>query len=342
MRATVCTQACCFLAYTLARLFSRVSKPVMEIHHWTPPPRPVIGPEDMPENPGPPPPVRHIGVSAVLNKRPATLDKHTTTIFQEFSLEGKTAVVTGGNRGLGLEMALAYVEAGGQVYVIDLPKEPSEEFQKVAEHCQLLNRQIEYISADVTDEETMNEAMHYIVEHSQTGTLDVCMACAGIMQTYSALDYPIDKFRKMLDVNTVGVFITAQAAARIMMHQKDVQGSIVLIASMSGTVVNRDQQWVAYNTSKAAVLQMARNLAAEWGPHNIRVNTISPGYIRTNLVSGQLDADPDMLSRWSDANPLGRIGQPYEVRGVAVWLGSSASSFCNGADIIVSGGHTIW
>ena len=184
--------------------------------------------------------------------------------------------------------------------------------------------------------------MHYIVEHSQTGTLDVCMACAGIMQTYSALDYPIDKFRKMLDVNTVGVFITAQAAARIMMHQKDVQGSIVLIASMSGTVVNRDQQWVAYNTSKAAVLQMARNLAAEWGPHNIRVNTISPGYIRTNLVSGQLDADPDMLSRWSDANPLGRIGQPYEVRGVAVWLGSSASSFCNGADIIVSGGHTIW
>ena len=296
----------------------------------------------MPENPGPPPPVRHIGVGAVLNKRPATLDKHTTTIFQEFSLEGKTAVVTGGNRGLGLEMALAYVEAGGQVYVIDLPKEPSEEFQKVAEHCQLLNRQIEYISADVTDEETMNEAMHYIVEHSQTGTLDVCMACAGIMQTYSALDYPIDKFRKMLDVNTVGVFITAQAAARIMMHQKDVQGSIVLIASMSGTVVNRDQQWVAYNTSKAAVLQMARNLAAEWGPHNIRVNTISPGYIRTNLVSGQLDADPDMLSRWSDANPLGRIGQPYEVRGVAVWLGSSASSFCNGADIIVSGGHTIW
>ena len=127
------------------------------------------------------------------------------------------------------------------------------------------------------------------------------------------------------------------------MHaQPNVTGSIILIASMSGTVVNRDQQWVAYNTSKSAVLQLSRNLAAEFGPKKIRVNTISPGYIRTNLVADQLDADPDMLNRWSNANPMGRIGRPHELRGVAVWLASEASSFCNGADIIVSGGHTIW
>mgnify|MGYP001761908868 FL=1 len=316
--------------------------PPQVVKKWTPPPRSRIEPHQMPVNPGPPPPEENIGVNAILRQSPDSLEKHTTTIFSEFSLEGKTAVVTGGNRGLGLEMALAYVEAGAHVYVIDLPKEPSEDFRAVALHCHKLDRQIEYISADVTNEPDMNEAMEFIVEHSGTGSLDICVACAGIMQTYPALEYPIEQFRRVLEVNTTGAFITAQAAGRVMHAQPNVTGSIILIASMSGTVVNRDQQWVAYNTSKSAVLQLSRNLAAEFGPKKIRVNTISPGYIRTNLVADQLDADPDMLNRWSNANPMGRIGRPHELRGVAVWLASEASSFCNGADIIVSGGHTIW
>ncbi|KAL4399464.1 oxidoreductase [Malassezia pachydermatis] len=297
---------------------------------------------DMPINPGVNPDPKNIGVNAVLKRRPETMDKHVTTIFAEFSLLEKTAVVTGGNRGLGLEMALAFVEAGAEVYVIDMADEPSEDFKKVAQHCRKLGRRLTFITADVTNEKQMNEAMDFILEDTPTKTLDVCMANAGIMQTFPAIDYPVDKFRKMLDVNTTGVFITAKSAARIMRKRPDLNTSIILTASMSGTVVNRDQQWVAYNTSKAAVLQMGRNLAAEWGPHNIRVNTLSPGYIRTNLVSDQLDTDPEMLARWSDANPLGRIGRPHELRGVVVWLASAASSFCNGADIIVSGGHTIW
>lgn len=297
----------------------------------------------MPINPGPNPPVEKIGVNAVLRRNPESMEKHTTTIFAEFSLWDKTAVLTGGNRGLGLEMALAFVEAGAHVYVIDLASEPSEEFRIVADHCLKLDRQIEYISADVTNEKEMNEAMELIRQHTDTHSLDICVANAGIMQTYPALDYPIDKFRRMLEVNTIGAFITAQAAARVMSREPEGRlGSIILIASMSGTVVNRDQQWVAYNTSKSAVLQLSRNLAAEFGPHGVRVNTISPGYIRTNLVDDQLTADPEMIKRWSSANPLGRIGLPHELRGVAVWLASSASSFCNGADIIVSGGHTIW
>lgn len=293
-------------------------------------------------NPGPNPAPENIGVSAVLKERTESLHKHTTSIFSEFSLIGKTAVVTGGNRGLGLEMALAFVEAGAHVYVIDHCDEPSEDFQKVAAHCVQLDRQIEFVTADVTNEKEMQEAMDYIAEVTDTHSIDVCVANAGIMQTYPAIDYPVDEFRKMLDVNTMGVFITAKTAARVMRRTPELPASIILVASMSGSVVNRDQTWVAYNTSKSAVLQMGRNLAAEWGAHNIRVNTLSPGYIRTKLVSGQLDADPEMLARWSDANPLGRIGRPHELRGVVVWLASAASSFCSGSDIIVSGGHTIW
>lgn len=318
------------------------SSAALKFKHWEAPDRPKINPEDMPTNPGPNPDPSNIGVNAVLNLRPESMDKHTTSIFAEFSLEGKTAVVTGGNRGLGLEMALAFVEAGAHVYVIDRATEPCEDFKKVAKHCHQLDRQIEFITADVTNAEEMNEAMQYIEKESSTGTVDVCVANAGIMQSYPAMDYPVDEFRKVMEVNTIGVFITAQAAARVMRGNPNVTGSIILTASMSGTVVNRDQSWVAYNTSKSAVLQLGRNLAAEWGPYNIRVNTLSPGYFRTSLVASQLDADPGMLKRWSDANPMNRIGLPHELRGVVVWLASNASSFCNGSDIIVSGGHTIW
>jgi len=296
----------------------------------------------MPINPGPNPDPKNIGVNAVLNLRPESMNRHTTSIFAEFSLEGKTAVVTGGNRGLGLEMALAFVEAGAHVYVIDQAPEPCEDFKRVAEHCHMLNRQIEFITADVTNSDQMNEAMRYIEKDSRTRSLDICVANAGIMQTYPAIDYPVDEFRKVMEVNTTGVFITAQAAARVMRQRPDLTGSIILTASMSGTVVNRDQEWTAYNTSKSAVLQLGRNLAAEWGPYGIRVNTLSPGYFRTNLVADQLDSNPELLQRWSEANPMGRIGYPHELRGVVVWLASNASSFCNGADIIVSGGHTIW
>lgn len=318
------------------------SSAALKFKHWEAPDRPKINPEDMPTNPGPNPDPSNIGVNAVLNLRPESMDKHTTSIFAEFSLEGKTAVVTGGNRGLGLEMALAFVEAGAHVYVIDRATEPCEDFKKVAKHCHQLDRQIEFITADVTNAEEMNEAMQYIEKDSSTGTVDVCVANAGIMQSYPAMDYPVDEFRKVMEVNTIGVFITAQAAARVMRGNPNVTGSIILTASMSGTVVNRDQSWVAYNTSKSAVLQLGRNLAAEWGPYNIRVNTLSPGYFRTSLVASQLDADPGMMKRWSDANPMNRIGLPHELRGVVVWLASNASSFCNGSDIIVSGGHTIW
>lgn len=323
------------------RSFSQ-SVSAFKIKHWDAPDRHRVSSDEMPINPGPNPDPKNIGVNAVLNLRPESLNRHTTSIFAEFSLEGKTAVVTGGNRGLGLEMALAFVEAGAHVYVIDQAPEPCEDFKRVAEHCHMLNRQIEFITADVTNSDQMNEAMRYIEKDSRTRSLDICVANAGIMQTHPAIDYPADEFRKVMEVNTTGVFITAQAAARVMRQRPDLTGSIILTASMSGTVVNRDQEWTAYNTSKSAVLQLGRNLAAEWGPYGIRVNTLSPGYFRTNLVADQLDSNPELLQRWSEANPMGRIGYPHELRGVVVWLASNASSFCNGADIIVSGGHTIW
>ena len=198
-----------------------------KVKHWDAPNRHKVSPDEMPINPGPNPDPKNIGVNAVLNLRPESLNRHTTSIFAEFSLEGKTAVVTGGNRGLGLEMALAFVEAGAHVYVIDQAPEPCEDFKRVAEHCHMLNRQIEFITADVTNSDQMNEAMRYIEKDSRTRSLDICVANAGIMQTHPAIDYPADEFRKVMEVNTTGVFITAQAAARVMRQRPDLTGCLL-------------------------------------------------------------------------------------------------------------------
>lgn len=235
--------------------------------------------------------------------------------------------MTGGNGGLGLEMALGYLEAGADVYALDLPDEPSDEFKIVARHCKrLLGRELHYISMDVTSQEDSWKTMEHIAKES--GRLDILVAGAGVLQTHDALEYPKEEWDKLFAVNTTGVFLSAQAAARQMVNIPDVQGSIILIASMSGSVVNHSHKWAAYNSSKSAVLQMARNLAAEWGDRNIRVNSISPGHIRTKMTANYLDKNPELLDKWSKSNPLGRIGRSAEIRGVALWLASQASSFC--------------
>ncbi|KDN42417.1 NAD(P)-binding protein [Tilletiaria anomala UBC 951] len=292
-------------------------------------------------NPGIAPPVETLGVDAVLSGNLSSAKSPTPAIFTEFSLAGKTAVITGGNGGLGLEIALGYVEAGATVYALDIHDEPSAEFKAVARHCRdLLGQELHYISMDVTNQEDTWKTMEYISKES--GRLDVLVAGAGVLQTHDALEYPKEEWDKLFAVNSTGVFLSAQGAAREMIKSPHIKGSIILIASMSGSVVNHSHRWAAYNSSKSAVLQMARNLAAEWGELGIRVNSLSPGHIRTKMTAKYLDANPELLNKWSNSNPLGRIGRSAEIRGVSIWLASQASSFCTGSDIIVSGGHQIW
>lgn len=137
----------------------------------------------------------------------------------------------------------------------------------------------------------------------------------------------------MFAVNVTGAFMTAQAAAKAMITH-DTPGSIVFIASMSGTVANRGLICPAYNASKAGVLQLARNLASEWGEYGIRVNTISPGYIVTAMVEELFQRFPERREDWPTQNMLGRLSRPEEYRGAAVFLVSDASSFMTGADLV--------
>lgn len=151
----------------------------------------------------------------------------------------------------------------------------------------------------------------------------------------------------MLDVNYTGVYMTATAAARVMMKYK-CHGSICLVASMSGLVANKGLLSSVYNSSKAAVIQLARNLAMEWGrprpdgSGGIRVNALSPGHTLTPMVRENLRVDPDLLPLWEKENFLGRIADPEEFKGAAVFLLSRASSFMTGNNLVIDGGHTAW
>ncbi|KAF7978133.1 hypothetical protein HWV62_1571 [Athelia sp. TMB] len=289
-------------------------------------------------------PLAPIGVHAALHHASnPSVSAPRPKIFEEFSLTGRVGIVSGGNGGLGLEMALALCEAGAKaIYCIDLPEEPSEEWKATRDYVKALGNgsRLEYTRADVRDQQDMWNKVEKMAE--KEGRMDVCVAAAGILKAHqSCLEYPAEEFRTVMDVNTNGVLFTAQAAGR-QMAKYNCPGSIILIASMSGSITNKDHAWVSYNSSKSAVLQMARSMACELGPSRIRVNSLSPGHIYTNMTAAYLDKQPHLLEKWSSLNPMGRLGRSDELRGVTTWLASDASSFCTGSDIIVSGGHHSW
>ncbi|KAJ7099949.1 hypothetical protein B0H15DRAFT_770897, partial [Mycena belliarum] len=223
-----------------------------------------------------------------------------------FSLAERVALVAGAQRGIGLEMALALAEAGAVVYCLDLPPQPDSDWLQVKRYVDDLpvsegqgatkKGRLEYVRGDVTDQKAMWATAESIVERE--GRIDICMANAGIIHIADCLDHTGEDFRKTMDVNVSGVLFTAQAVGR-QMAQLGIPGSIVLTASMSGTIMNPNQHCVAYNTSKSAVLQMARSMACELAPKGIRVNSISPGYILTKLTHALIDTQPGLETRMS-------------------------------------------
>ncbi|KAI2603888.1 putative 5-keto-D-gluconate 5-reductase [Hypoxylon fragiforme] len=288
---------------------------------------------------------------------PATRTFHTTTsklapgepivnspsVLPEFSLRGKVIVVSGGAQGLGLVQAEALLEAGAVVHIWDRQPEPGPgtNYEKVERRARReLGTSLTYHQVDVL---TGAEELHKITEGivAKEGHIDGLIAAAGIQQETPALDYTAEDSNRMLGVNVTGALMTAQAVAKHM-YQNDTPGSIVLIASMSGTVANRGLICPVYNASKAAVLQLGRNLAMEWGIKNIRVNTISPGYIVTEMVQKLFERFPDRAVEWPKQNMLNKLSKPEDYRGAAVFLLSDASRFMTGADLRIDGGHSAW
>ncbi len=193
-----------------------------------------------------------------------------------FGLKGKIAIVTGGGRGIGQVIACGLAKAGAEVVIIS--RSGAEETVKMIEED---GGKAYDLKADVTDEAQVDHALQTILDRS--GSIDILFNNAGICMHQSTLEATIEEFRQVVDVNLTGEFIMARAVGRIMI-ERGIKGSIINMASMSGTIVNIPQWQCSYNASKAAVIHMTKSLAVEWADYGIRVNSLSPGYIATPMA----------------------------------------------------------
>ncbi|MFD0870818.1 3-ketoacyl-ACP reductase [Chlamydia abortus] len=255
------------------------------------------------------------------------------TLKKLFSLEGKVVVITGGAQGIGKSVAEHIAGVGADIVILD---QQAEKAQATAESiARDYNCRAIAIGVDVTKPDEVAAAIEQA--DAEMGKLDLLFNNAGIVIQKPVVDLTPDEWLKVINVNLNGVFFVAQAFGRYLMARNK-KGAIVNTASMSGTIVNYPQAQASYNTSKAGVVQLTKSLAVEWAEKGIRVNSISPGYIFTELTSF---VRQDWQDLWKELTPIKRMGKPEELAGAVIYLLSDSASFATGTDLIIDGGFTI-
>lgn len=254
-----------------------------------------------------------------------------------FSLEGKTAVVTGGERGIGFEIALGYAKAGADIVIAGIRE---DEFEHAAGLIRQQNVRCVCIPTDVSKEASVKDMVKKVTETFPG--IDILVNNAGVNAPYPAESMPLEAWQRVMDVNFTGVFLVSREVGGVMLGQKS--GSIINIASMSGLVVNPSPQTQChYNASKAGVIMLTKCMAAEWAERGVRVNAIAPGFMRTPLTAKRLSIPDDpVVKKWVDLTPMKRIGNPTELVGLALYYAGGASSYTTGAVMPVDGGYTCW
>ncbi len=245
-------------------------------------------------------------------------------VLEQFNLQGKTALVTGGSRGLGLEIACGLREAGARVALLAR----RESF--FAEALKLIPDAIPIVG-NVQDEASLEAAF------ARVGPVEVLVNAAGVTWGQDALEVPVEKIREVLDINVTGAFLASRIAARSMKARG--YGKILNIASVAGLAGSPSEVMdaAAYSASKGALIALTRDLAVKWGPFGIRVNALAPGFFPTRMTE-KLLARTEQLVR--ERTPLGRIGKTGELAAAALYLCSPASDYVTGQVLAVDGGMT--
>lgn len=254
-------------------------------------------------------------------------------IIEKMRLDGKKIFVTGGAKGIGKSVATAFAEAGADLGIVDVNLEQAEQTAK--EIANATGVKAIAIKTDVTSQTEVDAMIQTMLD--TYGRIDAAMCNAGIGVNIPAAEMTLEQWQRVINVNLTGVFLTAQAAGKVMLKQGG--GSIINTASMSGHIVNIPQPQCAYNASKAGVIQLTKSMAVEWAKDNVRVNSISPGYIGTELTLNDPKLAP-MIQQWNSLTPMGRMGKPEELQAVCVYLASDVSSFTTGADFPIDGAYT--
>jgi NAD(P)-dependent dehydrogenase (short-subunit alcohol dehydrogenase family) len=253
------------------------------------------------------------------------------SISNLFDISGRKALVTGSARGIGKVLAVALAEAGCDISLVGLHLEGVRE---VAREIDRIGVKAVVFQADVSKREEVDRA--FAGTAKEFGRLDICVNNAGVSFQMPVEEMPEEEWDNIIDTNMKGVFLCSQAAARIMIPQRS--GSIINIASISAHAVNVPQKQAVYNSSKAGVAMLTKSMALEWAEYGIRVNSISPGYMKTEMTLSTMEY---LFPEWEAITPLGRLGEPEELRGAVVFLASDASSYMIGHDLIIDGGYTI-
>lgn len=251
-----------------------------------------------------------------------------------FRLDGKVAIVTGGSRGLGQEIAEGLGEAGASLMIVARRQQWLD-----ASIAELRGKglQVEGMLCDVSDPEQVQAVVARTL--GRYGQIDILVNNAGVTWGAKAEDMPLEKWRMVLDINLTGAFLFCQHAGRHMIERRF--GRIINIASINGMyggLILKETHLAGYVASKAGVIGLTQELAARWAEHNIRVNAIAPGYFETRMTEKIWDA---AQTKMETGVPMMRGGRPGEIKGVAVFLAAAASNYITGQTLVVDGGATL-
>jgi NAD(P)-dependent dehydrogenase (short-subunit alcohol dehydrogenase family) len=252
-----------------------------------------------------------------------------------FDLSGKTAIVTGGGKGIGRQMAQGLAEAGADIVVC---ARDAERCEQAAAELAATGVKTLGLGCDVRDPEQVQAVVGRTA--ADFGRIDVLVNNAGTVWGASPEDTPLEGWQKVVDVNLTGVFLFSQAAGRVMIGAGE-GGAIINIASVAGLQSGPPEimNAIAYNATKGGVIAFTRDLAGKWARHGIRVNSIAPGWFPSDMANFVLDQHGEELKRQI---PLGRFGGPEDLKGVVVFLASDAAAYVTAHTLVVDGGQSAW
>src|SRR6202047_702607 len=244
-------------------------------------------------------------------------------------LDGRVAIVTGGARGIGLETAKALKENGARIVIVDINAEAGEKAAKGLD--------ADFVRRDLTRSDEVSRLATEV--RSKHGRIDIAFNNAGIAINAPSEECSDEDWHKVININLHAVFYCCREFGKVMLEQG--KGSIINTASMSGIISNTPQPQSAYNASKAGVILLTKSLAGEWAKRGVRVNSISPGYVATEITKLGTSIT-EWHQKWLELTPMGRLGEVSEVASAVLYLASDASSYFTGSNLVMDGGYTSW
>jgi gluconate 5-dehydrogenase len=259
------------------------------------------------------------------------------SVFDRFRLDGKRLFITGGSRGLGREMALAIAEAGADVVLVG--RDPASLNQTAAD-LRALGRQAWPLPGDVSKPEECERLCQLVLDRH--GPIDILINNAGgRRQSIPTEEMPLETWRELMDLNLTSCFLCTKLVGGAMVKRGQ-GGRVINVASINALVAGRGIFGRHYETSKAAMVQFTRAVAADWAPHGVTVNAILPGGFFTEPNQRWARTHPEVIERFRSNVPMGDFGKPEDLGPLALYLASDAARYMTGAALVIDGGYTLW